>query len=65
MRTLGGNVGQRERVLYTTWAMAFAWGIADHFKFAPDPSALTLLLTASCGVVASYTYKASATVAAA
>lgn len=61
MRTIGGNIGQRERVLYTAWIFTFVWGIAAHYNFAADPSALTVLLSASAGVVASYTYKPSTT----
>ena len=59
LKIVGGNVGQRERVLYTTWALAFTWGVLNHYAFSPGESALTILLSASGGVIASYTYRAS------
>lgn len=57
----GGNLGQRERVLYTTWALTFLWGALAHFDYAADDTALTVLLTAAGGVIASYTYRGSST----
>lgn len=59
LKMAGGHLGQRERVLYSTWALTFLWGVLDHYKFSAGESALTLLLTASVGVIGSYTYRAS------
>lgn len=59
LKILGGHIGQRERVLYTTWVLTFIWGGLRHLGYAADDSALTVLLTASGGVIASYTYRVS------
>jgi hypothetical protein len=60
LKLVGGNIGQRERVLYTTWGLTFFWGVLNHYSFSSGESALTILLGASGGVIASYTYRTSA-----
>lgn len=59
MRVLGGNFGQRERTLYASWMLTILCGILTHYGYGPTDSALTLLVTCACGVVASYSYRAS------
>ena len=61
MRTLGGNVGQRERILLVTMAYTILAGVLAHYGMGPDATAALTVTGGAIGVVGSYTYKASAT----
>lgn len=60
MRLIGGNLGQRERCYFTTWALVLVAGALTHYGYGPAESSVTLLVTMGGGIIASYTIKTSA-----
>lgn len=59
MKIIGGNVGQRERILFVAMAYTLLAGVLSHYGFGPDSTTAMIVVTSAAGVVGSYTYKQS------